>query len=171
MRRTTSVASLRSPATKSGRFAVSSVRILSAQKRSISTGRSAANTRPRVPLAIDLSSVKFPKARGSSPPGSTCRPLVVDSLIRAPPHGSTRPPDPSIRAAGHCQPARSRAWLGEARVGARGPLRVPDSKTDAEDGVAREGLAELAVRALVGGRAPRAVAVAAADCPALRRRA
>ena len=84
MRRTTRVASARRPTTKSARFAVSSVSSLRAQKRSISTGRSAANTRPRVPLAIDLSSVKFPKARGNAPSGSACKPLVVDSLIRAP---------------------------------------------------------------------------------------
>ena len=85
MRRTTRVASPRSPETKSGRFAVSSLRILSAQKRSISTGRRAAYTSPRAPLAIDLSSVKLPKGRGSSPSGSGCKPFVVDSLIAVPP--------------------------------------------------------------------------------------
>src|SRR5260221_6990393 len=91
MRRTTRVASLRSAATKSGRLTVSSSRILRAQKRSISTGRSAANTSPRAPVAIDLSSVKLPKARGRIPAGSICRPfVVVGSVIRAPPHGTTR---------------------------------------------------------------------------------
>ena len=86
MRRTTRVASLRSPATKSARFGVSSLRILSAQKRSISTGRNAAKTSPRSPRAIDLSSVKLPNALGSTAArsGSGCRPLVVDSLIVAP---------------------------------------------------------------------------------------